>query len=337
MKKISLTIQTFLTVGIIMVLCGNVWSSSNTKTYEYSSGIVIDLKSNSFVRGRNITVGDIATVTGADIDLSLTIDSIVLARAPWPGNDTTIGLGEIMTMLNNRGVDLNEVSFEGASEVTVNVESIVISGREIAAHAEKYLRNKLAHGDDYLVLELQLVPHDQVVPLGNGDVKLKFTRISSGRSKKHIYLSISIMVDGDVFRTVGLTFNVQRFGSVVVAKRVIKSGQVIRKRAVSIESVETTRLINTTFDNVESVIGKIAKRSFRPGQVITEEMLKNVAVMRKGDTVVILIKSRGFSIRSKGICKEDGTYGDMVKVVNIDTKKVLYGNVLDRGTVEVQG
>ena len=135
MKKINLTIQTFLILGLIMTSCGVAWSSNYTKTSKSSSGIVIDLRISSIVSGRNITVGDIATVIGEDIDLSLAIDSLVLARAPWPGRDRTIDLGEIMTMLHNRGVDLNGVRFEGASEVTVNVESIVISGQEIATHA----------------------------------------------------------------------------------------------------------------------------------------------------------------------------------------------------------
>ncbi|MGR3317843.1 MAG: flagellar basal body P-ring formation chaperone FlgA [Candidatus Anammoxibacter sp.] len=337
MKKINLIIQIFMLLGFIMVSCGVVWSSNDTRTFKSLAGIVIDLKSSSIVSGKNITVGDIATVKGGDIDLSLAIYNLVLARAPWPGNDRTLGLGEIRMILFNRGVDLSAVRFEGANEVTVNVESIVISGQEIANHAEKYLRNKLMHEEDDVVLELQLIPDDQVVPLGNGDVKLRFARTSTGISKRHIYLSISIMVDGDVFKTVGLTFNVKRFRNVVVAKWAIKSGQVIRKSAVSLESVEITQLFKDTYNNIENVIGKIAKRSFRPGQIITGEMLDDVAVMRKGDTVVVLIKSPGLSIRSKGICEEDGTYGDMVKIVITDTKKVLYGHVLDRGTVEIQG
>ena len=340
MKIINLTIQISLILGLLTVPCGISWSLNDTKTSKeskLSADIVIDLRSSSVVNGKNITVGDIATVKGGDIDLSLAIDKLVLARAPWPGNDRTMGLGEIRMMLYNRGVDLSGVRFEGAREVTVNVESIVISGQELANHAEKYLRNKLMREEGDVVMELQLMPDNQVVPLGNGDIKLRFARASTGRSKRHIYLSISIVVDGDVYKTVGLTFNIKRFGSIVVAKTTIKAGQVIRKGAVTIESVETTPLSGDTFDDIDDIVGKVAKRSLRSGQVITDEMLDDVAVMSKGDTVVILIRSPGLSIRSKGICEEDGTYGDMVKVINADTKKVLYGHVLDSGTVEVRG
>lgn len=337
MKKINLAIQIFLIIGLIIVSSGVAWSLNDKKTLKSDTDIVIELKSSAIVSGKNIKVGDVATVKGKDIDLILSIDNMILGRAPWPGNNRTLGLGDIMTILFNRGVDLSGVRFKGANEVTVKVKSIVISGEEIANHAEKYLRNKLNHGkDEEAVVELQHIPEDQIVPLGDGNVKLRFSRTSMGKSKKKVYLSINIVVNGNVYTTVGLMFNIKRFGSVVVTERVIKSGDVIRKGAVSLESVETTELSEDAFNNVEDVIGKVAKRSLRPGQIVTGKIVENMSAMKKGDIVVILIKSSGLEVTAKGICQEDGAYGDMVKVVNIDTKKVLYGSVLDSGTVEIQ-
>lgn len=337
MKKIILAIQIFLIIGLMTVYSGTAWSLNDIKISKPDVRIVIDLKSSATVHGENIRVGDIAAVKGKDIDRSLSIDNMVLARAPWPGNDRTLGLGEIITMLRNRGVDLSDVRFEGANEVAVKVKSTVISGEEMANHAEKYLRNKLNQGEQEAVVEIQQIPEDQIVPLGNGDVKLRFSRVSMGKSKMQVYLSVGVMVDGNVYTTVGMIFNVKRFGNVVVAKRAIKSGQIIQKDAVSLESIDITQLSGDLFNNVEDVVGKIAKKPLIQGQVITEKTVKNISAVKKGDSVVILIKSSGLEITAKGICQEDGAYGDIVKVVNTDTKKVLYGNVLDSGMVEIQG
>lgn len=337
MEKTNLKIQIISLIGFLLLFGGISQSSNAGALKKVGANIEIDLKADSVVNGSKIKIRDIATVASADIDLSLFMDDLVIGNAPWPGNSRTIELSEIMTIMLNRGIDLSKVNFVGANEVNVTVRSLTISSDQIVKHATAYLRSKLSEDEDVdVVLELQQLPRDQVVPLGDGDVKLRFARVGMGRSKKQAYLSAKIIVDGDVYKSIGMMYNVNLFKNVVVAKRNIKKGDVVSGDLVRMETVETTRLTVESFDSVDEVVGKVASRSISSGNVVTKDVVKNISAVKKGDSVIILIGTAGFEIASKGICQQNGGFGDLVRVVNVDTKKVLYGNVINGGTVRIQ-
>ncbi len=337
MKNINYAIRIFAVFALITTWA-NFYKQSNAMEADWNdSRVVIDIKANAIIRGDEIKISDIATVKGKDIDLSVMIDNIVLGNAPWPGNRRTIGLGEIMTIINNRGLDLALVRFEGANAATVAVQSLTILGEEIAKHGKSFLRKKMSErGFDNVIIELQQVPRDQIVPLRTGDVKLKFQRIGMGKSKKQAYLPVSIMVDGKAFKNINMMFNVNRYENVVVAKSMIKTGRIVNRDSVELENVETTQLTADAFYTIDEIVGKVAKKTIYPGAVLTNETVGGKAVVKRGDNVIILIKASGLEVTAKGVCQEDGDYGDMIKVINSDTRKVLYGNVLDGGTVNIQ-
>ena len=319
-----------------MVYASTGWSMREGKT-ERNNNIIINLKNHSIINGNSILISDIAYVESHDLDLILKIDSVALGRPPRPGSKRIIGRGEILRTLYNVGVEAVDVSFDGAEEVKIEVKYITITGDEIADHSQKYLKNKLNENNETSIVELQRIPNDQRVPLGSGNVKLRFSRVSVGKSGRQAYVSVNIVVDDSIYSSLGLTFDIKRFRRVVVATDGIRSGNVIRNDDVHIASVEVDRRFDNTFTSLDDVVGMEVKRSIRPGDVITEKSIKKRSAMLKGDRVVILIKSYGLEVRSKGVCQEDGGYGDIIKVMNLDTKKMLFGNILNAGIVMVEG
>lgn len=330
-------IQCFLAGVVIMVYSHIAWSSDNGAEVGLDKEFVVDVKDAVTVSSGSITVGDVAVVNGRNIDAAILIDDVVLGRAPWPGNSRSIGVGEIMLALRNSAVDLSKVQFVGADDVTVSVRATRISGAQIASYAEERLRRKLDISTGRVVVELRRVPDDQLVPLGNGDVRLKFDRISSSKSGRQAYISARIVVDGIVFKTIGISFTVKRFEDIVVARDDMRQGRVVTAKSLAVESVEVTQLSGSTFRNIDDVTGHVVKSSIRSGQIITDKLLADIVTVKKGDVVTLLIRNGGLEVRSSGVCQEDGANGDVVRVVNAVTKKLLYGSVLDSSIVEVQG
>lgn len=336
MRKHGLRYSIFIIIGLLLLDSSIVYALHSVDESVSGNSIVIYIKSDVIVSNESIRMGDIATVTSNDIDVGMAIDNIRLGRSPWPGHKRNFGLGDIKTLLYNRGIDLSRIRFEGANEVTVRLKSITISGEEIVDHAKRYLLNRLNRGKDQIEAIAQQVPNDQVVPFGRGDIKLRFSRTSIGRSKRQVYLTINILVDGNVHQTIGITFNIKRFGNIVIADKIMKSGTIVHDGNISLESVELTMLHGNAFNNKEDIVGKVLKRSLSPGQVITKNMVKELSAVRRGDNVVILIRAPGLEVTARGVCKDDGAYGDLIRVVNVDTKKVLFCNVIDSGTVEIK-
>jgi len=331
-------ISTLLFMFTLMVYADIGWSQSEEKEQESCNNIIIiNLKKHSIINGNSILISDVAYVESLDLDMILKIDNVKLGQPPRPGRKRIIGRGEILRTLHNVGVDASGVRFDGAEEVKIEVRHITITGNEIADHSQKYLRNKLNETDETSVVKLQRIPNDQRVPLGSGDVKLRFSRVSVGKSGRQAYLSVDVVVDNSIYSSLGLTFDIKRFRSVVVAVDGIKPGNIIRNDNVDIASVEVSRVFDDIFTRIDDVVGMEVKRPIRPGDVITGKAIKKRPAIHKGDRVVILIKSSGLEVRSKGICQETGGYGEIVKVMNVDTKKMLLGSVLNGGIVMVEG
>jgi len=337
MNRIILNIQIIFVTGLSMWFCMNTHAANVDLRMERETKVVFDLKEIAVVNGGYIKASDVANVESRDLDLSLLIDNLIICSSPWPGNHRIIKRGEINSLLFNNGIDVRKINFIGADEVKVSVRSIVISGNEIAKYAESYLQNKLNEDENgHVITKLQRNPGDHLVPIGNGEIKLKFSRVMMGRSRKKAQLSADIMVDGSVYKSVGMVFDVSIFKDVVVAKTQVKKGDIVSRNSVKLETIESTTLKETSFGNVEDVIGKVARRSIAKGFVFNEKSIKGIDAIRKGDSVIILIGTSGFEIASKGICQDNGGFGDFVRVVNVDTKKMLHGSVIDGGTVRVQ-
>ena len=49
-----------------------------------------------------------------------------------------------------------------------------------------------------------------------------------------------------------------------------------------------------------------------------------------------MAKKGGMTITAPGILKEDGYKDAMVQVLNIESKKIIYGNLVDPNTVKVK-
>ncbi|HEC67994.1 MAG TPA: hypothetical protein ENI35_04180 [Candidatus Desulfofervidus auxilii] len=52
--------------------------------------------------------------------------------------------------------------------------------------------------------------------------------------------------------------------------------------------------------------------------------------------VTVIVESDTLKITTKGIAKEKGQPGDVIKVINIDTKKVIYAKVANNSMVKVE-
>jgi len=71
-------------------------------------------------------------------------------------------------------------------------------------------------------------------------------------------------------------------------------------------------------------------------QPITMERLEPLPVVSKGQKVKLVYEGKSIILRTIGRCLEDGNIGDFIKVLNIQSHRVVYAKVVDRETVKVE-
>ncbi len=142
--------------------------------------------------------------------------------------------------------------------------------------------------------------------------------------------------DGEVLSR-WVTADVEVVRSVVTAKYALRPFRVIESGDVEVKRVYLSRGGAHYAVQPEEVVGKKARKSVEVGAPITLDMLQDVPVMRQGDRVTLVVETDGFQIMAAGEAKGEGFLGKQVPVINIDSKRVVYGKVLDATMVQVGG
>ncbi len=127
---------------------------------------------------------------------------------------------------------------------------------------------------------------------------------------------------------------------VVTSSRMINRGETITAshlvvKGVLPEAIEKTR--SPVFESIESAIGRIAKRTIRSEELLSEKNTTTPVLVLRRETVTVSTGSSGITIRMQAIAKQDGRLGDLITVETLDTGEVLQARVTGRAELAVLG
>lgn len=144
--------------------------------------------------------------------------------------------------------------------------------------------------------------------------------------------------DGRIVKKLPVSVQVSGWFDVVVARKDIKSGSVLRKEDFEVRRVKFSRGTVDFFraEDISHVAGNVARKFIRAGEVLRPYMIKKKPLLRRGERVKVKIVSRSVEIATYGKMKEDGYAGESVRVVCEPADRVFVGTVLDSLTVLVK-
>ena len=122
---------------------------------------------------------------------------------------------------------------------------------------------------------------------------------------------------------------------VVKTTRQIKRGEIFTKDNIHLETIKSERLLENTIKKLEDALGYEAVNYLPSGKRLNHRSMKKPALGSKGEKIMILAEKNGTKITTPGILKEDGYENAMVQVLNIESKKLIYGRLVDANTVKV--
>lgn len=120
---------------------------------------------------------------------------------------------------------------------------------------------------------------------------------------------------------------------VVITVSAVQAGKPI----VASELTLDRREVGTTPDaisDIESVAGKASQRPLRAGQVVQKRLLAEATIVKRGDVVQIEARRGPVQVSASGEALEAGRRGDVVRVRNTTTSKVIRARIVDAGVVE---
>jgi flagella basal body P-ring formation protein FlgA len=188
---------------------------------------------------------------------------------------------------------------------------------------------------DRELLEINIDYKGGDVTLPPGTKKLIYKARTNNTNAGRIPLILRIKVDDTFQKVIRINSRVLVSQEVIKTIRPVRRGEMFSEDNIQLETIQTERPWKNAMESLEYALGYEAGRNLPSGKILTQKIVKKPALGSKGDKILILAEKGGMKITSPGILKEDGYEDGMVQVLNMQSKKTIYGRLVDANTVKV--
>ena len=290
-------------------------------------------KSRATVSGEWLRIGDVADVKGPRNALVEEIKRLPIKEAPAPGEATVVTRREIEAALEAVPEEIRRAWEPAPLEITVVREGRLLEAEEIGRIIEGHIRKNLPGGN--IQVEVREVRNFEEVTLPAEARSCKVWISEPLRKGGWVRANLLFFGNGKEMKRLTVNAQVDLYQKVVVADRYLKRHQEIQAGDLRVMPVNIQQLPPDAVTNPAEILGKRMIVNLNGREPIRASLLEVPPLVKKGDVVNVILERNSLRISCLGEIKETGRKGDRVKLVNLGSKKELFGRVVDAGTVQV--
>jgi flagellar basal body P-ring formation protein FlgA len=290
-------------------------------------------KSRATVSGEWIRVGDVADVRGQRNALAEEVRRLPIKEAPAPGEAVVVTRREIESALEAVPEGIRRPWEPAPLEITVVRERRLLGAEEIGRILEGHIRKNLPGGN--IQVEVREVRNFEEVALPAEARSCKVWISEPLRKGGWVQANLLFYENGKEIKRMNVSAQVDLYQKVVVADRYLKRHQEIQAEDLRVMPVNIQQLPPDAVTDPQEVLGKRMIVNLNGREPIRASLLEVPPLVKKGDVVNVILERNGLRISCLGEIKETGRKGDRVKLVNLGSKKELFGRVVDAGTVQL--
>ncbi len=292
--------------------------------------IKIEIKETNNLSSATVFLGDIAVIF-ANPFLVENIKNIEIGAAPKPGEIAVIDKRKIVFQLKSQKYLSKNFTLIGPEKIFVKRLGQAISKQTIKGFIRQQLDKKYPN-KTYQIKQFK-VRGLESYPTGTVSFSIDVEKLVDKRGRLSCYLDVMVNnIQSDRLSISGI---------VAVYKNIVFAGKSLLKGdMLSIEDVYTKKgnifnFHSSAIRTADVVVGKILKNSIRKDACLTESILSDPPLVKKGDIVTLISKNKNLRIVTSGISMEDGFINELVKVENFHSGKLIRGIVTEKSKVEV--
>src|SRR6185436_4912342 len=284
------------------------------------------LRANVQVSGDLVRIGDIMDNAGS-------AGQIAIYRAPDLGTTGSLPVAQVLNTLRAHhviGVDTRDLK-----EISVTRLARTLEGKDIELQVARALERRNGLGDAAnLTLTFDRDPGEVRLDAGfAGAMQPTIVRYDNRNGRFDVTLEIGnesgaaaakLRFSGTAIETVEaavLARNVER-------NEILKSSDVVVERRPKAE-------VGADAAARDRAVGMQARRRLRVGQAIRSADLVKPDLVQRDQNVILIYEAPGIYLTMRGKALENGTEGDVVNVMNLQSKRTLSGTVTGRGQVSI--
>lgn len=293
-----------------------------------------------------LTFLDRVVVTSEQVTLADLVDpnsttpsqwnQIVVSRAPRPGTSLTVTGAQIKLGLRNSGINPDELDTEIPLRVELERPGQVLVAETVKAQFERELREKL----DYPVTEFQieLVGWPAELIVAPGEVELVVTEhpesLRKSLFRSYAAFSYEILVDGQKVDSGRARVRISAKTQVPVVVRDLQRNTVITRADLEYQEVDLTRVTEQTYTSIDELVGYRTTRLVRKGLPLNRQDVEVPPLVLYNSRVRLIASYNGVVVETVGKALMDGALGEIIRVENVATGRVVGAEVVGPGCVE---
>ena len=284
------------------------------------------LRANVTVTGDLVRIGDI-------IDNAGNAAQIAIYRAPDLGTTGSLPVAQVLNTLRSHqviGVDTRDLK-----AISVTRLARTLEGKDIEQQIARTLERKNGLGDAAnLNLTFDRDPGDVRLDASNtGGMQASIVRFDPRNGRFDITFEIA---NDSGTATTKLRFTGTAIETVeaAVLARGVERNEVLKASDVLVERRPKAE-VGADAATRDRAVGMQARRQLRAGQAVRVADLAKPDLVQRDQNVTLIYESPGLYLTVRGKSIENGTEGDVVSVMNLQSKRTVSGVVTGRGQVSI--
>lgn len=128
---------------------------------------------------------------------------------------------------------------------------------------------------------------------------------------------------------------VTRHIEVLVASRPLPRGVALTEDAIRYAPRDPADLSGAWYTQPKQLLGLETRRAIRAGEVLSPQLVTSARLIRRGQELILFATTGAMTVTMKGKALEDGVEGDIVRVRNLSSNRIVEGRVIDADKVQV--
>ncbi len=273
------------------------------------------------------------TISLADLIDGPNLPTVGIFLAPSPGQTGTIRSTRIIEAAQRLGI--RQMLGDVTGGVTVTRHGRRIAAAELDASLKQAMMTKGAFDQPDYTLDTNAPLPDLYVEDGVAGAPV-IAELNIDRATLHFIATITVPGSASLANApLKVEGHIADIVEVPITTRALGKNDVFAQSDIRIEKHDRKSLAGIVPVRPSQLSGQAARTGITTGSIITEDLVMKPVLVEKAMAVSVTYAVGGLHLTLRGKANESGALGDMISVLNPQSKKLIFATVTGPGTVAV--
>ena len=300
----------------------------------YSERTNVILQSKAFAAADDIFLGDIASIFGKDKKLVARLNSIFIKCFPQNEKSVEVSRFEVKRMLGTYGLDLTDIEISGTIKTTVEFKQEVKRVYPLSQAVKDFVQNYYAKRNTDFEIQFSHLP--EISNDISANAEFKVIPMISQKYHNKVVVVVGIFESDKLIKKYPVSVKIRIFKNILIARKKIHRLDKLLPEDFALMRRDVTNMNQELITDFAELTGKRAFNPVFQGEVLTAAKVESIPVVERGDVVKITTKDNSFIISTLGRARKSGGIGEIIPVVNLNSRRQIQAKIVDKSTVIVE-